>query len=153
MIDLHSRRISRRPKILFIDDDLGALRALERIGTSEGWEVVTAPSAREAVALVDDYAVDVVATDEWLPGLAGVDLLAQLRIARPNVVRVLMTRSSSPRELVARAVVEAGVHAVVPKPWRLPVLVATIRAAAAHARTLRIAAPADPAAAARVFRR
>jgi DNA-binding response OmpR family regulator len=142
--------LERPPKILFIDDDVDALRAFERVARIEAWDVVTAPSAREATSLVDDHAIDVVAVDQWLPGLPGLDLLAQLRVSRPNVVRVLMATVRS-RDLLRRAVMEGGVHAVVAKPWRLPVLANTIRQAAALARSLKIAASPDIAAAARVF--
>ena len=130
-------------RILFIDDDPETLTALEKIAKAKEWSASSVKDGARILQMVDENGVDIVASDHFLPGQNGIELLTILKRERPNVVRVLMS-SYADREMVTRAVIEGGVHAVIEKPWRIEGLVSTISAAASLARSLR-AAPAPNA--------
>jgi DNA-binding response OmpR family regulator len=139
-------------RILFIDDDPNTLSALEKIAAAKSWHAVSSPDGLRVNELVDEHSVDIVASDHYLPGKSGIEVLAELKSQHPNVVRVLMSTGAD-RDMVKRAVLEGGVHAVIEKPWRMEGLVSTISAAATLARSLRSAPAPDLRGAMKTFKR
>ena len=79
------------PRVLVVDDEAPQREILAAILGSEGWEVASAPGAREALAAVEPSAPDVILTDLRMAGKDGLDLLADLRKVAPQVPVVLMT--------------------------------------------------------------
>jgi two-component system alkaline phosphatase synthesis response regulator PhoP len=81
--------------VLVVDDE-GAIRysvtkTLERVG----YQVVTASSGEEALDILASQGFDVVLTDIRMPGISGVDLLAQIKEQSPDAVVILMTGYAS----------------------------------------------------------
>lgn len=81
--------------VLVVDDE-GAIRysvtkTLERVG----YHVVTASSGEEALDILATQTFDVVLTDIRMPGISGVDLLAQIKEQSPDAVVILMTGYAS----------------------------------------------------------
>ena len=78
--------------ILVVDDEAEIRSSLEEILREEGYGVVGAADAEEALALVRDAPFDVVLLDIWLPGRDGLEVLAAMRElkpeARPEVVMI-----------------------------------------------------------------
>jgi CheY-like chemotaxis protein len=78
-------------KILFVDDE-PALQVLgEDLLVEEGYDVVCAASAREALALFaqQGHQVDLVVTDESMPGMTGIELAQQLFKLAPQLPIIL----------------------------------------------------------------
>lgn len=67
------------PLILVVDDEPAIRELLEEHLTALGYRVVTAASAREALAAVERRAPDLVMTDVHMPGMSGVELTARLK--------------------------------------------------------------------------
>lgn len=105
--------MTRRPRLLLVDDDAGfrdvAAAALEREGE---FAVETAPGVEAAVAAFGP-AVDCVVSDYDMDDATGLDLLARLRDRRPGVPFVLYTATDSPA--LAERAIEAGATDVVRK--------------------------------------
>ena len=80
-----------KDRILLIEDDASTASSLEKVLRGEGYEVDTAGRGDEGLqrALGDRYAV--VLTDLRLPGLTGLELVAQLHAAKPKLPIILMT--------------------------------------------------------------
>src|SRR5450432_2549267 len=81
--------------ILVVDDE-GAIRyaigkALQRVG----YQVSEAASGETALELLDSQNFDVVLTDIRMPGLTGVELLAQIKEKAPDSIVILMTGYAS----------------------------------------------------------
>jgi len=77
----------RRPRILIVDDDRNARDALRELLADAGWEVETASSACEALALVDRFAPSVLLTDWRMPKIDGRQLAEAIGKERaPEVV-------------------------------------------------------------------
>jgi CheY-like chemotaxis protein len=76
-------------RILLAEDDDETRYALERCLEHEGATVTVASSARRAIALVVESAVDLVITDYSMPGDTGLWLLERIR-ERPNPVPVIL---------------------------------------------------------------
>ncbi len=77
--------------VLLVDDEPLFLRALERILHGDRHALRCASSAQEAERALADAEIDVVLLDVRLGSTSGVDLLEQLKRARPDVEVVMMT--------------------------------------------------------------
>ena len=101
--------------MLIVDDEIRILTALRRSLRREGWEILTAETPAEALELLDDGPVDLVLSDHKMPGMSGLDLLAEIGRRHPSTVKLLISgwaEALSEDELSA-----IGVEELIPKPW------------------------------------
>jgi CheY-like chemotaxis protein len=120
--------------ILVVDDEESLRITLAGNLELEGHQVVEASTGEEALGLVRQRPVDVVLADIRMPGLHGVELYRHLRRERPGLPVVLMTAFAH-ESLVSDALAE-GVFTVLPKPFDMAHLVATLRRAASRPQVL-----------------
>lgn len=80
-------------RILYIDDDAGVRRLVERLLERREHEVVTAASGERGVELAREGAFDVIAVDHYMPGMDGLDTLAALKKAKVPTPVVYVTGS------------------------------------------------------------
>jgi len=78
-------------KILVVDDESAERDALARVVGQWGYQVETAASAEDALALVETWHPAVVITDLVLPEMDGVALLRQLKEAGRSPIVLLLT--------------------------------------------------------------
>jgi nitrogen regulation protein NR(I) len=78
-------------KILVVDDERNVLRAFEDILAARGHEVVCASGAEEAMRRLKDADLNLVILDVCLPGMNGLDALAQIRQIQPTLPVIVMT--------------------------------------------------------------
>ncbi len=83
--------MSRRNRILIVDDDESLRRVTEMQLQEAGYEVRTAADGAEALALAADFAPVLVITDLKMPGMSGLDLLKQLRSEYPDTTVIMIT--------------------------------------------------------------
>jgi len=105
--------MTKKLKILIVDDDVPLLRALARI--LRGHNLYAATSITAAMEQLERQRMDVVLTDYHLEEGDGVMLLEMIRRGHPNARRALMSTDPPPylKELVFVGVVE---H-FIPKPF------------------------------------
>jgi DNA-binding NtrC family response regulator len=115
------------PCVLLVDDEARILSALRRCLRREGFEIVTAESAAEALRVLDERRVDAIVSDQKMPGGSGLALLAEAARRRPDAVRMLITGVTD--EIPRHALDAAGVCALITKPWDDARLKATLRRA------------------------
>lgn len=112
--------------VLFVDDEPHVLAALKQALRKSELVIETATSGEEALERLAHAPVDVVVSDERMPGTQGSELLTVVRAADPSTIRILLTGQASV-EAAIRAVNEAGVHRFLTKPCPPQVLLAAIR--------------------------
>ncbi len=117
------------PVILIVDDEVRILAAMRRVLRREGYEILTAAGSAEALALIDERNVDLVLSDQMMPGMRGVELLEEIGRRRPKVVRLLITGWSE--ELRADELASLGIQGPLAKPWDDAELKETLRKALA----------------------
>jgi two-component system KDP operon response regulator KdpE len=112
--------------ILIIDDEIQIRRLLDITLSSEGFQVMEAESAKEALVKAATHSFDVIILDLGLPDMDGQELLIKLRewYARPIIV--LSVRNSE--EDIIKAL-DQGANDYLTKPFRSGELLARIRAA------------------------
>jgi thioredoxin reductase (NADPH) len=121
------RAMASKPVLLAVDDDDDVRRAVERDlrrRYASSWRVVTAASGAEALSILDelrDRAVPValVLSDQRMPAMTGVELLAQVRELEPDAKRVLLTAYAD-TDAAIDAINRVRLDYYVMKPWDPP---------------------------------
>ena len=116
-----------KPILLIVDDETRVLSALRRALRKEGYEILLASSPQEALKLIDEYEVDAILSDHKMPGMSGLQLLAEAKARRPGAARLLI--SGWPEAIARRELDALGVRALIPKPWDDAELKAELRSA------------------------
>jgi PAS domain S-box-containing protein len=121
--------------LLVVDDDPHIREALQRSLSREPYRVLSASSAEEALALLDKEEVDVVLSDEHMPGgMGGVDFFVVMRKTHPEIIRMMLTGHIK-YEVAFRAMNEGRVFQFISKPYDSQELAIAIRYAMQHKRT------------------
>ena len=103
------------PVLLLVDDESRILSALRRTLRREGYEILTAESVAEGLRILQSRKVDLVLTDQKMPGMSGLEFLGQVADRYPHVARLLIT--GWPEEIPRDQIELLGIRALIPKPW------------------------------------
>lgn len=109
-------RRTRQPTLLLVDDEENILAALRRLLRGEGWQVLCAHSAVEALQLMARHEVDVVVSDQRMPGMTGVELLRRARALYPDTVRLVLSGYTE-LQAITDAINEGAIYKFLAKPW------------------------------------
>ncbi len=101
-------------RILIVEDDPDLQWQLARILTIQGNRVVGTSSGDGALALIEQWLVDLVFIDDDLPGMSGLELARAIHRSHPSIALVLML-SQEGQDLHEQAA-EAGVLTCLYKP-------------------------------------
>jgi signal transduction histidine kinase len=118
----------QRHPFLIVDDEPGLLESLRHLFRRE-YEVLTAPTAKEAIGILQRQDVHVILSDQRMPGTSGDEFLAQARTIQPDAVRLLFTGYADIQAVIS-AVNRGGIFRYILKPWDADDMQATIRQAA-----------------------
>jgi len=124
--------MQHRHTVLFVDDEVNILKALQRLLRNDEMNVLCASRGREALELLEKTPAQVVVSDQRMPEMSGVDLLAQVRERSPNVVRMMLTGYTE-MDVAVEAINRGEIYRLITKPWNDDELRATIRQAFDHA--------------------
>lgn len=116
-----------KPVLLVVDDDPQVLAAVRRDLRSryrEQYTLVSAVSGQEALTTVRELksrgdSLAMILSDQRMPGMTGVELLARSRELYPLARRVLLTAYSD-MDAAVRAINEAHLDHYLSKPWTPP---------------------------------
>src|ERR1017187_2069492 len=102
-------------KILVIEDDARILKALQRLFTSEGYELRSAMDGREGLELVGACSPDAVVLDLMLPGMSGRDICRSIKQSFPETPVIILSAISEVADKVL--LLELGADDYVTKPF------------------------------------
>ena len=123
----------RRDRVLVVDDEADARELIATVLTQGGYAVEVAHDGYDAIDKMPAAAPDVVLTDMQMPGMHGVELIAQLRRIDGDLPVVLATGVET-RDLLTNASLYGAV-ACLEKPLDLDELLWTIDLALACRRS------------------
>ena len=119
------------PKILFVDDEPNVTNALKHTLRKESYDILTALSGAEALEILQQQPVDVVVSDEKMPGMSGTVLLSVIRRDYPDTVRIILTGQAD-LEVAVSAINKGEIYRFLIKPCNGADLAFTIRQALQH---------------------
>ena len=115
--------------VLIVEDEPDLMDVASALYISMGYEVLTASSGQEALALLENRDIDILFTDVIMPyGINGVELAAHTREHYPNVKIILASGYPLPALKVEHA--NLSDFTFVNKPYRLSDLARALRSAA-----------------------
>lgn len=106
----------REGTLLLVDDEENILAALQRMLRREPYAVLTATSGAEGLALLAAHQVDVVISDQRMPGMTGTDFLRRVKEAYPETVRIVLSGYTELKS-VTDAINEGAIYKFLTKPW------------------------------------
>jgi len=119
--------------VLFVDDEPFVLSALLRVfARIPSVRPLIVPSGNAALDVLKRFPVDVIVTDQNMPGITGNGLLATCSRMYPTMARVLLTGHAD-RQTVSVAATDGAADFVFAKPWDDEVLTSGILSALAKA--------------------
>jgi two-component system KDP operon response regulator KdpE len=117
--------MTMEPLVLAVDDEPGILRLIKLELSGEGFRVITAENAAEALELSHEYRPDIALLDIVLPDISGLELMRELR-QRGDLPIILLTAKGSDADKVRG--LEMGADDYLAKPFSPAELSARVRA-------------------------
>ena len=114
--------------VMIVDDDLTIRNILRDALSNEPYRILNAGSAEEAIPILDREHVDVVISDEKMPGMSGSEFLSIVRERYPDTIRIILTGHAS-LESAIRAINQSEIYRFFTKPCNIFDLVITIHQA------------------------
>jgi diguanylate cyclase (GGDEF)-like protein/PAS domain S-box-containing protein len=111
---------SREPAngtLLLVDDNEKDLELLSHALRREGYRILSATTAREALELLATHPVGVIVSDERMPEISGVELLRRVAELYPDVVRIMLSAYTE-WQSIADAINQGAVYKFLTKPWK-----------------------------------
>jgi response regulator RpfG family c-di-GMP phosphodiesterase len=117
-----------RSTVLLVDDDANVTSALVRHFPKQDYEVFTVTSAVAAYELLSKHPIDVIISDERMPGECGTQFLSKVRRLYPSAIRMVLSGQAS-MDAAIRAINEAEAYRFFLKPCNPPDLLVAVKQA------------------------
>lgn len=122
----HNDRDLKSPTILLVDDEPYVLKTLKRIFRRESYQILTAGSGQEGLDILEKQEVQLIVSDQRMPGMSGIEFLESAREINPDIVRILLTGYSD-LKTAEEAINRVEIYRFLNKPWNDDDLKSTIR--------------------------
>ena len=114
-------------KILICDDDPMTLRTLEYQFKREGYETVKTANGREAAKYLDEnYDIDLLIADLYMPMMTGMELVTYVRTNLQRLIPIVVISRVNTDENIEQAM-ELGANAYLVKPFNLEELSSAVK--------------------------
>jgi ATP-dependent Lon protease len=120
-------KLSRKHRILVVDDEKMTRKNLDHVLTREGCEVMTAAGGAEALNLLEKHSFEVIITDLKMDNVDGMGVLASAKKKDP-AVEVIMISGYATVPTAVEAM-KKGSYYYLSKPFRLEEIRSTVKAA------------------------
>ncbi|MDD2466443.1 MAG: EAL domain-containing protein [Desulfobulbus sp.] len=117
--------------LLLVDDDRLVVRGLRRAFYRSDYQVHTATSGEEALAIMATTSVQVIISDQLMPGMTGIELLSRVKKIYPDAVRIILSGYAE-LATVTEAINHGEVWKYLMKPWSDDLLRQVVQEAFRH---------------------
>ncbi|MEQ8418194.1 MAG: hybrid sensor histidine kinase/response regulator [Imperialibacter sp.] len=105
----------KKYSILYVDDESNNLIVF-RNAFFRNFKVITSNSAEEALDILKTEVVQVIISDQRMPGMTGIDFLSKANQISPDSIKMILTAYSD-IDVILKAVNEVGIYQFILKPW------------------------------------
>ena len=105
----------KKHPVLLVDDEPDVLFSLKGLLRHE-FELHTAESGEEAIEILSNHSIHVIMTDQRMPGMTGVELMAHAKASCPDAIRIVFTGFADIKAVV-EAINTGGLYRYITKPW------------------------------------
>ncbi len=108
--------MKNQPQILIVDDEPIIRKTIKKLLSKYNLEVYLTGSPMEALDLIKREPIDLVLSDQRMPEMDGLSLIAQVKELSPNTICILMSGHSDV-DLLVTAINSGSIYQYIPKPW------------------------------------
>jgi EAL domain-containing protein (putative c-di-GMP-specific phosphodiesterase class I)/FixJ family two-component response regulator len=109
-------RVRRTKTLLLVDDEENILSSLKRLLRRDGYTIITACGAAEGLRCLAETEVDVIVSDQRMPGMTGVEFLRRAKELYPDSIRMVLSGYTELQSIID-AVNEGAIYKFLTKPW------------------------------------
>lgn len=102
--------------LLLVDDESNVLRALVRVLRRDGYVIHTATNAAEGFELLAKNRVQVIVSDQRMPGISGTQFLSRVKEMYPDTMRIVLSGYTDLATLTD-AINRGAIYKFLTKPW------------------------------------
>ena len=102
--------------LLLVDDEENVLRALVRLFRRDGYRIHTASRVEDAFELLAREPVQVIVSDQRMPGTSGTEFLSQVKEMYPHTMRLVLSGYTD-LATVTDAINRGAIYRFLTKPW------------------------------------
>ncbi len=103
-------------EMLLVDDEENVLRALSRVLRRDGYTIHIATSAAEGFEILATHRIQVIVSDQRMPGVSGVEFLSRVKEMYPDTVRIILSGYTD-LTTVTDAINRGAIYKFLTKPW------------------------------------
>jgi diguanylate cyclase (GGDEF)-like protein/PAS domain S-box-containing protein len=118
----------RQRTLLLVDDEEIVLTALSCLLQPDGYRILTASNGIAGLEVLAQNEVDVILSDQHMPGMTGVEFLRRVKTIHPQTVRMVLSAYTD-LQLITDAINEGAIYKFLTKPWENGLLRANIEEA------------------------
>jgi len=115
-------------RILIVDDEESVLNTLKRLFRNKPYDIFTALSGEEGLALLNEQSVDLIISDMRMPRMDGAEFLSTVKERYPLTERILLTGYSD-MDAMTKAINVGGIYGYLSKPWDIEQLLSLVESA------------------------
>mgnify|MGYP000036766177 CR=1 FL=1 len=102
--------------LLLLDDDENILHSLSRLLRRDGYRIHTATNAAQAFEILGCHDIQVIVSDERMPGIRGTVFLSQVKDMYPETIRIMLSGYTDLTS-VTEAINRGAIYKFLTKPW------------------------------------
>ncbi|MBF0452563.1 MAG: response regulator [Candidatus Magnetomorum sp.] len=114
----------QRGKLLVIDDEIDVVKTLKRMFRRE-YEVFSATNAQEGINIIKSNKIQVIISDQRMPGITGTEFFKKIKKDHPDIVRMILTGYAD-IEAVIDSINLGNVFRYIAKPWEPDSMISTV---------------------------
>ncbi|MCZ4330151.1 EAL domain-containing protein [Castellaniella denitrificans] len=102
--------------LLLVDDEQNILNALTRLLRRDGYRILTANNAPQALELLARHEVQVIVSDQRMPEMTGTEFFSKVKEMYPATTRMILSGYTDLKS-VTEAINHGAIYKFITKPW------------------------------------